>query len=59
MALTRSRWTGRLEGLYMVDLLCDPDVQPFNERVGFRRATGMCLRNYARQAGTESPVVSS
>ena len=53
------RMVERLRGLYMVDLLCDPDVQPFYERGGFRRATGMCLRNYDRQSGVESPVLTS
>jgi ribosomal protein S18 acetylase RimI-like enzyme len=46
------RMVARLERFYMVDLLCDPDVQPFYERVGLRRATGMHRRNYHRQAGT-------
>jgi len=45
-----------LDGLYMVDLLCDPDVQPFYERSGFRRATGMCLRNYDYQAGSDTSL---
>lgn len=52
------RMIERLDGLYMVDLLCDPDVQPFYERAGFRRATAMCLRNYDRQSGAESPVLA-
>jgi hypothetical protein len=34
----------------MVDLLCDPDVQPFYERLGMRRATGMLIRHFDRQA---------
>jgi ribosomal protein S18 acetylase RimI-like enzyme len=41
----------RLDGLYMVDLLCDPDLQPFYEALGMRRATGMMLRRYDFQAG--------
>jgi ribosomal protein S18 acetylase RimI-like enzyme len=41
----------RLEGLYAVDLLCDPDVQPFYARLGLRPASGMLLRRYERQAG--------
>ena len=51
------RMVARLDGLYMVDLLCDPDVQPFYERVGFRRATAMCRRDYDRQAGAETPIL--
>lgn len=37
----------------MVDLLCDPDLQPFYEQVGMRRASGMFLRNYAAHPATE------
>lgn len=45
------RMLEKLEGYYAVDLLCDPDVQPFYERLGLRRATGMLWRNYPRQNG--------
>jgi ribosomal protein S18 acetylase RimI-like enzyme len=41
----------KLRDLYMVDLICDPDIQPFYERLGMRRYSGMILRNYDRQAG--------
>jgi ribosomal protein S18 acetylase RimI-like enzyme len=51
------RMVDRLDGLYMIDLLCDPDVQPFYDRLGFRRATGMAIRNYERQSGASSPVI--
>jgi ribosomal protein S18 acetylase RimI-like enzyme len=40
----------RLRHLYMVDLVCDPTVQPFYERLGMRPVVGMVLRNYDRQA---------
>lgn len=36
---------------YMIDLLCDADLQPFYARLGMRPATGMFLRNYDRQSG--------
>lgn len=36
---------------YMIDLLCDADLQPFYARLGMRPATGMLLRNYDRQSG--------
>jgi ribosomal protein S18 acetylase RimI-like enzyme len=36
----------RLRDLYMVDLVCDPDVQPFYEAVGMTRWSAMILRNY-------------
>jgi ribosomal protein S18 acetylase RimI-like enzyme len=41
----------RLSHLYAVDLLCDPALQPYYARLGMRPATGMLLRNYARQSG--------
>jgi ribosomal protein S18 acetylase RimI-like enzyme len=40
-----------LKDLYMIDLLCDEDVQAFYERLGFRRSQGMLIRNYANQSG--------
>ena len=40
-----------LSDIYMVDLLCDLEVQPYYERMGMRRATGMLVRNYAAQSG--------
>lgn len=36
---------------YMIDLLCDAELQPFYARLGMRPAAGMFLRNYDRQAG--------
>ena len=41
----------RLDHLYMIDLLCDADLQPFYEKLGMRPAGGMLIRNYARQSG--------
>ena len=46
-----ARLLARLDHLYMVDLLCDADVQPFYARLGMRPATGMMVRHYDRQAG--------
>ncbi|HQZ89279.1 MAG TPA: GNAT family N-acetyltransferase [Thermomicrobiales bacterium] len=48
--LTR-RMLDRLSEYYMIDLLCDAELQPFYDRFGLRRATGMLARNYERQAG--------
>lgn len=45
------RMLARLSAIYMVDLICDPELQPFYERLGMRPWTGMILRNYERQAG--------
>ncbi len=44
------RMHARLAHLYMIDLLCDHELQPFYERLGMRPATGMLLRNYAHQS---------
>jgi ribosomal protein S18 acetylase RimI-like enzyme len=41
----------KLRYLYMVDLVCDPPLQPFYERFGMRPVLGMVVRNYDRQAG--------
>jgi ribosomal protein S18 acetylase RimI-like enzyme len=40
-----------LSHLYSIDLMCDADVQPFYERVGMHRYTGMILRYYENQSG--------
>ena len=39
------RMLAQLEHLYNIDLLCDPDVQPFYARLGMKPATGMVLRH--------------
>ena len=41
----------KLNDLYMVDLLCDPELQPFYQRFQMLPATGMMIRNYERQSG--------
>ena len=48
--LTR-RMLHSLRHLYMVDLLCDPELQPFYERSGMSRSHGMAMRNYEAQPG--------
>ncbi len=45
---------GQLDDLYMVDLLCDAELGGFYERLGFRSATGMAIRNYDNQTGTST-----
>lgn len=49
-ALVR-RMLDRLDDLYMVDLLCDPGLQPFYAALGMRPATGMMLRHYDNLSG--------
>jgi len=45
-----------LDGLYMIDLVCDPDRESFYERFGLRRMTAMCARNPAGRTGrAEAP----
>jgi ribosomal protein S18 acetylase RimI-like enzyme len=46
------RMLHRLDGLYMVDLICDPDVQSFYESLGMRPVTGMCVRRFDFQSGS-------
>lgn len=40
-----------LEGLYMIDLLCDDHVLPFYEKLGFNAAGGAMIRRYQHQSG--------
>lgn len=41
----------RLDDLYAVDLLCDPDLVPFYERFEMKPAQGMARRRYTHQSG--------
>ncbi len=45
------RMIATLRDFYMIDLICDADVQPFYQRLGMRPYTGMILRHYDRQKG--------
>ncbi len=45
------RMLDRLQGLYMVDLVCDPEVRPFYASLGMSPVTAMMVRNPARQSG--------
>ncbi|MDO3411163.1 GNAT family N-acetyltransferase [Saccharibacillus sp. CPCC 101409] len=45
------RMLKKLDGHYMVDLLCDPELESFYARQGMRKANGMMLRNYKKQSG--------
>jgi len=38
-----------LNHLYMIDLLCDPNLQPYYEKLGMHRGQGMLIRNYDKQ----------
>jgi len=43
------RMLDSLKDLYMIDILCDEDLQKYYGRFGMRNATGVMVRNYARQ----------
>lgn len=45
-----NRMLERLRHLYMIDLVCDPELQPFYEKLGMRAVVGMVKRNYDRQS---------
>ena len=45
------RMLASLSHLYSIDVICDTDVQPFYERCGMMRYTGMIKRHYHNQAG--------
>ena len=38
----------QLKSLYMVDVLCDAELQAYYARFGMQRAVGMCIRRYER-----------
>jgi ribosomal protein S18 acetylase RimI-like enzyme len=40
-----------LRGYYMIDLVCDPELQPFYESLGFTRLTAMVIRDHVWQGG--------
>lgn len=44
----------KLEEYYMIDLLCDPELQSFYEALGMQEAQGMRIRNYGSQNGLKS-----
>jgi ribosomal protein S18 acetylase RimI-like enzyme len=45
------RMFNRLGDLYMIDLLCDNELQEFYEKQGMQKASGMVIRHYDNQAG--------
>ncbi len=49
------RMLDKLKKLYMIDVLCDPELQEFYERFGMKPAKGMIIRNYERQSGPSQP----
>jgi ribosomal protein S18 acetylase RimI-like enzyme len=45
------RMLAQLEGLYMIDLVCMPDLQGFYEPLGLQPAFAMVQRNFDVQSG--------
>ncbi len=45
------RMLERLAGFYMIDLVCDADLQSFYGSLGMRPAAAMVLRHHEHQAG--------
>jgi GNAT superfamily N-acetyltransferase len=45
------RMLTKLDGLYMIDLVCDVELNPLYERFGLKAANAMVRRDYRRQAG--------
>ncbi|WP_349409918.1 GNAT family N-acetyltransferase [Pseudalkalibacillus sp. SCS-8] len=45
------RMLKELEDFYMIDLLCDKNLQPYYEKLGMTKVQGMCVRNYEHQSG--------
>lgn len=44
------RMLEKLRGLYAIDLICDPELQPFYRRFGMKPNIGMILRNPGHQS---------
>lgn len=44
----------QVNGLYMVDVMCDPDLQPFYARHGMHPSAGMITRNYGMTGSASS-----
>lgn len=49
------RMLEKLDDIYMIDLMCDAELQPYYEQLGLTKANGMIKRNYHRQSGRIGP----
>lgn len=45
------RMLGILKDYYMIDIVCDEEIQSFYERSGMKKHSAMILRNYKSQSG--------
>ncbi len=46
----------RFEKLYAIDLMCDPEVAPFYENLGFHSGNGMMIRRYRSNDSNQRPA---
>lgn len=46
----------RLEKLYAIDLMCDPEAAPFYENLGFHSGNGMMIRRYRSNDSNRRPA---
>ena len=44
----------KLSSLYMIDVSCDPELEPFYERCGLEGGFGMRVRRYEAQSGARA-----
>ena len=49
------RMLERLRGLYMIDLMCDAELQPFYGKLGMTPATGVMIHDLTSQSGRSDP----
>lgn len=45
------RMLEKLKEYYMIDVMCDEEIQGYYEKFGMTKSTGMILRNYKNQNG--------
>ncbi len=46
-----SRILKKLDGLYMIDLVCDEELEAFYKKVGMQSGFAMMIRNFDKQSG--------
>jgi ribosomal protein S18 acetylase RimI-like enzyme len=50
------RMLEQLQEYYMIDTICDPDMEKFYSRFGMHKANGMVIRNYDKQNASLSTL---
>ncbi|WP_163102370.1 GNAT family N-acetyltransferase [Peribacillus alkalitolerans] len=50
------RMIGELNEIYMIDLLCDENLQPYYEKLGMSKSRGMVIRNFKNQIGIKDEL---